>query len=90
MKEYKIFWKKSAYKELSFLPVNTYSKILEIVSKLIYEPRPIKSKKLFTLENHYRIRIGDYRLIYSISDDKLIIEIIRIGHRKDIYKNFEK
>ncbi len=86
MKEYKIFWKKSALKELNDLPHNISKKIYDEISSLINNPRPHNSKKLINLNDYYRIRIQDYRVIYSIHDNELIIQIIRIAHRKDVYK----
>lgn len=49
-------------------------------------PRPVGVEKMRGFEGHYRIRIGPYRAVYSIEDFKLIIEVIRIGPRKDIYR----
>jgi mRNA interferase RelE/StbE len=53
--------------------------------KLEDNPRPINCKKLRVI-NAYRIRIGDYRIIYEIKDDILIVVVLKIGHRKDIYR----
>ncbi|MCX7737276.1 MAG: type II toxin-antitoxin system RelE/ParE family toxin [Candidatus Kapabacteria bacterium] len=86
MNEYRILWKKSAVKELSKLPKKIGEKIYSLISKLSLEPRPENCKKLVSLENYYRIKIGDYRVVYFIEDKNLIIEIIRIAHRKEVYK----
>jgi len=50
-------------------------------------PVPKGAKKLKETENTYRIRTGNYRIIYSIINKELIIEVIKVGHRKDVYKN---
>ena len=84
---YKIIWKSSAKKELKKLPQRIIKNIILNIEKLPLIPRPIGSKKLMGTKHTYRQRVGDYRVIYSIEKDQLIIEIIRIGHRKDIYKN---
>ena len=77
----------SALKELSKLPKVTIKKAEKAIDSLANNPRPIGVKKLKgTEESLYRIRIGDYRIIYSIEEEIKIIDIIRIGHRKDIYK----
>ena len=84
---YKIIWKSSAKKELKKLPQRIIKNIILNIEKLPLIPRPIGSNKLMGTKHTYRQRVGDYRVIYSIEKDQLIIEIIRIGHRKDIYKN---
>lgn len=86
MSKYEIFWKKSAVKELKSLPKNIITRILSLVEKLKEEPRPEGVIKIEKLTHHYRIRINEYRIIYSIEDNKLIIEIVKIGHRKDVYR----
>lgn len=86
MIEYKILWKKSAVKEFNKLPKQQSSRIYDAISDLSNNPRPENSKNMITLSKHYRLRIGDYRVIYSIEDKILIIEIIRIAHRKDVYQ----
>ena len=86
MNNYEIFWKKSAVKELKSLPTNISSRIISIVDNLQDNPRPDGVKKIEKLNHHYRLRISEYRIIYSIEDNKLIIEIVKIGHRKDVYR----
>ena len=77
----------SALKELSKLPKVTIKKAEKAIDSLANNPRPIGVKKLKdTKEDLYRVRVGDYRIIYSIEDEIKIIDILRIGHRKDIYK----
>ncbi len=84
---YKIEWKRSATKELKHLPNNAILKALSIVETLTTNPHPNASKKLSGTDHTYRIRFGDYRLIYDVMDQVLIIEVIRVGHRKDVYRN---
>jgi mRNA interferase RelE/StbE len=83
---YKIEWKRPAIKELQKLPRPMISKIVSAVDNLSSNPYPQGVRKLVNTENSYRIRIGDYRVLYNIVEKKLIIEIIRVRHRKDIYK----
>ena len=83
---YKIEWKRSAAKELRQLPNAIIKKILKAVEALASNPFPPKIKKLIGSEHTFRIRIGDYRIIYNIYSKILIIEIIRVGHRRDIYE----
>jgi mRNA interferase RelE/StbE len=61
-------------------------RIAEAIDNLADEPRPSGCKKLVDEENLYRIRVGDYRIVYQIGDDRLIVLVIRVGHRTDIYR----
>ena len=85
MAKYSIEFKKSATKELNSLPNKEIKKILNSINQLIENPRPINSKKLSASER-YRIRVGDYRILYEIKDQILIVYIIKIAHRKDVYR----
>lgn len=87
---WRIFFQKSAYKEYSKLPKKVRAKVDEAFEILSINPlgEILRFKKIRGKDNHYRIRIGDYRVIYSPQDQKLIIRVIRIGHRKDVYKFF--
>ena len=87
MASYKIVWKQSAIKELRKLDKPAILKIIEAVEYLSKNPYPAGSRKLRAAEYTYRLRIGQYRIIYSIHSAMLIVEIIRIGHRKNMYKN---
>jgi mRNA interferase RelE/StbE len=85
MDSYRIEWKHSALKELKHLPKDVVARIMRAVGRLPENPYPSGIRKLVGSENSYRIREGDYRILYSIVSSTLIIEIIRIGHRKDVY-----
>jgi len=85
MAKYRIEFKKSASEELNSLPNKEIKKILSSIDQLIENPRPINSKKLSASER-YRIRVGDYRILYEIKDQILIVCIIKIAHRKDVYR----
>lgn len=82
---YTLFIKPSAKKELFALEKDILQKIDQVIMKLKENPRPFGAIKLKGW-NLYRIRVGDYRILYTINDKDKIIEIIAIGHRKDIYK----
>lgn len=85
MEKYKIEFKKSAVKELNAIPRKDLAKIVSRIKTLSFNPRPQDCIKLTNRED-YRIRVGNYRIIYSINDTILIILIIKIGHRKEIYR----
>jgi mRNA interferase RelE/StbE len=84
---YQIVLKESARKELLRIPKVAIGKIAHAIDGLEIEPRPLGVKKLKgSEEDLYRIRVGDYRIIYAISDTIRVVNIRKIGHRKDIYK----
>jgi mRNA interferase RelE/StbE len=85
MAEYEIFFKESVWKDLKKIPKRELKRILSRVEKLSDDPRPIGCEKL-TGEELFRIRQGKYRIIYSIQDNELTIWVIKVGHRKDIYR----
>ena len=83
---YKVVLTKSAEKELFKIPKVYSVNIVKHLVELINNPRPNGCKKLSGYENIYRIRVGMYRIVYQIEDEILYIEVIKIGHRKDIYR----
>ena len=86
MASYRIEWKRSAQRELRKLPRPMIEKVAVAVEKLAYNPRPHGARKLVNSDITYRLRVGDYRIVYDIFEKKLIIEILRVRHRKDAYK----
>jgi mRNA interferase RelE/StbE len=83
---YEIVVAPKAKRDLAAPPHNALSKIDPNILSLASNPRPVGSKKLKGLENVFRIRVGDYRIVYQIEDKRLIVLVVRVGHRKDIYK----
>ncbi len=83
---YKIEWKQSAKKELRKLEKATISRIIRVVEDLSSDPHPTGCRKLQGSEHLYRVRVGNYRVVYSVENEVLLIEIIRVGHRKEIYR----
>jgi mRNA interferase RelE/StbE len=84
MPEYKISITKTAQKQLNKLPDSVAGILIEAIYDLTFDPRPHGCKKLKG-RDAYRIRKGDFRVIYEISDRILTVEVIAIGDRKDIY-----
>ena len=85
MGKYKIDIKKSAVKEIEHLPGRDIRNVLNKISSLAQNPRPHDSKKLSGQEK-YRVRCGDYRILYSIEDNVLVVYVVKVGHRKDVYR----
>jgi mRNA interferase RelE/StbE len=83
---YSIEFDKSVKKTLSKLPNDVVKKILDAITELADDARPYGCEKLQSKGDYYRIRIGNYRVIYEINDGELTILVVEIGHRKEIYK----
>ena len=83
---YQLVYRQSVKKQLKKLPKKDLKAIVSKVLKLAENPRPLGYTKLRGTDDLYRIRQGDYRVIYQIKDKKLIIIIIKIGHRKEAYR----
>ncbi|MCE2905012.1 MAG: type II toxin-antitoxin system RelE/ParE family toxin [Anabaena sp. CoA2_C59] len=79
---YELIITKSIQKQLDNIQERVYDKI----SQLAEEPRPDGVVKLKGYDNEYRIRIGDYRLVYEIQDEQLIVLLVQCKHRRDVYK----
>ncbi len=86
MASYSIEFSSEAERFLEKTDVKTSLRIAKAIGKLSVDPRPQGCKKLVGVPNEYRIRIGDYRVVYQIRKTVLMVFIIRIGHRKDIYR----
>lgn len=86
MGSYRIEWKRSALKELKRLPREALTRILRSVEDLAANPFPAGVKKLVGSEHTYRVRVGDYRVLYDVLGQRLVVEIIRVGHRRDVYQ----
>ncbi|UAA39135.1 type II toxin-antitoxin system RelE/ParE family toxin [Paraneptunicella aestuarii] len=86
MDPYRIVWKKSASKELRKLERKHISSIITAIEGLAANPFPAGNKKLIGSEHTFRIRVLNYRVIYSVENNELLIEVIRVGHRKDVYR----
>lgn len=84
MAEYKIFFKSSVWKDLKEIPDKDLSKILACIETLGKNPHQPSCKKLSGQEK-YRLRYGNYRIIYSIQDSELTVWVVKIGHRKNVY-----
>ena len=84
MTKYKVLLTSKAQKQLDKIADNIAEPILESIENLGNNPRPHGCKKLKGRRG-YRIRSGDYRIIYDIFDSELIVDVIALGHRKDIY-----
>ena len=85
MAAYKIFFKKSVRKDFQSIPKKDLKRILSRIAALAEDPRPSGCEKLTGYER-YRLRQGRYRIVYSIQDDELTVWVVKVGHRKDVYR----
>ncbi|MBI4211316.1 MAG: type II toxin-antitoxin system RelE/ParE family toxin [Deltaproteobacteria bacterium] len=86
MANYKIEVSKSAEKVLFQLPKEITSKIMLALQNLSLHPFPVGCRKLSGEENTFRIRVGKYRILYEIHQKEILIRVLKIGHRKDVYR----
>jgi len=85
MAEYKIYFKKSVWKDLKSIPKKDLLKIFDKIKSLGDNPRQPGSKKLSSQER-YRLRQGKYRIIYSIQDKELTVWVVKVSHRREVYR----
>jgi len=85
MAKYDVVLRKSVLKDLDDIPKKDVKRIMSAVGSLADNPRPPQSKKL-SGHDRYRLRHGVYRIIYSIEDDKLIVCVVKVGHRREVYR----
>jgi len=86
MEKFNLIFKKSVSKDLRDLPKRDVASILKCIRALAEEPRPVGCEKLSGQER-YRVRQGDYRIIYEILDDVLIVTVVKVGHRREVYRS---
>ena len=86
MAKYEIVLRKSVRKDFDSLPTRDVQRILAGIADLANEPRPPQSRKLSGSEK-YRLRCGVYRVLYEIQDAVLIVCIVKVGHRKEVYRS---
>ena len=85
MAGYEILFKESVYKDLRHIPKTDLKRILARIEQLGLDPRPPGNHKLTGAEL-YRVRQGTYRIVYTIEDDKLIVCVVKVGHRREVYR----
>ena len=87
MADYSLSIKPSAAKELQAISGKaTLTRLIEKIESLATQPRPLGSEKLAGRPNLYRVRQGNYRVIYSIDDEMRGVDVVKVGHRRDVYR----
>lgn len=85
MAAYSIFFKDSVRKDLAAIPKGDLQRIMERIGALAENPRPMGCEKLSGQEK-YRLRQGNYRIVYSIQDSRLTVWVVKVGHRREVYR----
>lgn len=83
---YQIIIKPTAEKSMDKIPLPDRRRIVDAIEELRSDPRPAGVVKLVGDENLWRIKIGNYRVVYEIHDDRLVVFVLRASHRKDVYR----
>jgi mRNA interferase RelE/StbE len=87
MASFRVEWKKSTKKDLRKLPPREVERITAAIGALARTPLPYGVEKLTGSEHTYRIRLGDYRVIYEVFTSHSLVEVQRVRHRKDVYRD---
>lgn len=86
MASYNVELTRTAEKQLRRIAKRARNRLVEAIRGLADRPRPIGARKLQGYDDVYRIRVGQYRVVYEVRDDRVIVIVLKVGHRKDIYK----
>ena len=86
MAGYSLVIRRSAAKELEALPLKDRRRVVKRIQRLANEPRPAGCEKL-SGEEKYRLRQGDYRILYEIFDRELVVTVVKVGNRRDVYRS---
>ena len=83
---YKVLLERSAERDLRRLPTEIHDRVIAAIQGLARQPRPPGCRKLTGSKNDWRIRVGDYRVVYEIADEIRIVRVNRIRHRREVYR----
>ena len=86
MGKYKIVFRKSVARDMRGIPSRDLRRILKTIDSLSGDPRPAGAERLSGQER-YRVRQGNYRIIYEINDKEVIVIVVKVGHRRDVYRS---
>ena len=83
---YSVLLERAAEKDLSRLPAETHDRVIEAIQALASNPRPVGCRKLTGSKHDWRIRVGDYRVVYEIAEVIRIVRVNRVRHRREVYR----
>jgi len=83
---YRLTIERSAVKAIEALDSETYRRVRSVIDQLVSDPRPAGCRKLVGADDLWRIRVGDWRIVYAVRDDELLVLVVRVAHRRDVYR----
>ena len=83
---YRVELTTAAARQVKKLPRPARARVLDAIEGLAQDPRPHGAKKLVGENTAWRVRVGDYRVIYDVFDDELVVTVVRAAHRRDVYE----
>lgn len=83
---YRVFLERAVEKDLKQLSAPLHNRVIAVIQKLARNPRPAGCRKLTGGDNDWRVRVGEYRIVYEIDDDAEIIRVNRVRHRREVYR----
>jgi mRNA interferase RelE/StbE len=83
---YRVLLERAAEKDLSHLPTEIHDRVIEAIQELAANPRPVGCRKLTGSKHDWRIRVGDYRVVYEIADVIRVVRVNRVRHRREVYR----
>lgn len=83
---YRVFLERAAERDLKQLSAKSHNRVLSAIQALAKNPRPVGCRKLTGADNDWRIRVGDYRVIYEIADAVRVVRVNRVRHRREVYR----
>ncbi len=86
MTPYRVLLERAAEKDLSKLPSEIHGRVIAAIQGLATHPRPPGCRKLVGCKNDWRIRVGDYRVVYEIADEIRVVRVNRVRHRREVYR----
>ena len=87
MSEYRVEIARRAIKSIAKLPSKEQLRVRAAIDLLADDPRPPGCVAMAGEDSVYRVRIGDYRILYEVIDERLVIQVVRVGHRRDVYRS---
>jgi mRNA interferase RelE/StbE len=84
---YRVLLRRSAARELSALPQPMRVRVTQIIARLANNPRPPGAKLLRSADGRWRVRVGDYRVLYQVDDDRVVVLVVRVRHRSIAYRS---
>jgi len=83
---YEVYLEHAAERDLKRLPVKLFHRLIDQIKKLAKKPRPAGCRKITGTKNDWRIRVGDYRVIYEIDEGAKMIRVMRVRYRREVYR----